>query len=160
MDTTSSIAWFKENLKFDWGVAPLPYGKRKSVQFAGTNLAVYSHLDEAGRKAAFRFLRFMTTDESTIYWSLNTGYLPVRESAIKSKEYQDMMEKDPRYKVGIESLRYAVVQPRIAAWEMIRGIVDDAMFEALSRRNSPEATLERAVRMSNYLISNVTGRKL
>lgn len=159
IDTTSRISRFEGKLDFDWGVALLPRGTTRRYQFAGTNLAVFSHLSEKKRKAAIKFVKYMASPDATIYWSINTGYLPVRKSAINSPRYQQFINSHPRYKVGIESLKYAVVQPKVAAWEMIRGIVDDAMFEAMSLRNAPEVALERAARMSNHLMSSISGKK-
>ena len=157
IDTTSRIGSFQKNAKFNWGVSLLPAGTTRKYQFAGTNLAIFSHLSPEKRKAAVRFVRFMTNKESTTYWAINTGYLPVRTSAIKSAEYQKLIKQDPRYGYGIEALKYAVVQPKVAAWEMIRGIVDDAMFEAISLRKTPGDALNRAVELANHLIRNISG---
>ena len=157
IDTTSRIGYFRKKAKFNWGVALLPKGTTRKYQFAGTNLAIFSHLSPEKRKAAVKFVRFMASKDSTIYWSMNTGYLPVRKSAINSKEYQGKIKQDPRYGYGIEALKYAVVQPKVAAWEMIRGIVDDAMFEAISLRKTPGDALNRAVELANHLIRNISG---
>jgi len=157
IDTTSRISYFKKRAKFNWGVALLPRGSTRKYQFAGTNLAIFSHLSPRKKKAAVEFVRYMSGKKATIFWSLNTGYLPVRKSAINSAEYKARLKDDPRYGYGIEALKYAVVQPKVAAWEMIRGIVDDAMFEAISLRKSPSDALNRAVQLANHLIRNISG---
>ena len=159
IDTTSRIGRFKNKLNFDWGVAPLPKGTVRRYQFAGTNIAIFSHLSPEKKKAAIKFARFLISKDATLYWALNTGYLPVRKSAIQSKEYQNLIKKDPRYGVGVEELDYAVCQPKLAAWEMIRGIIDDAMFEAMSLRKSPQVALNMAAKMSNHLIKNILGKQ-
>ncbi|MFP4497888.1 MAG: ABC transporter substrate-binding protein [Vulcanimicrobiota bacterium] len=157
IDTTSRIQSFKEKADFKWGVAMLPRGNTRKLQFAGTNLAVFSHLSPKKRTAALKFLDYMTSREATLHWAVNTGYLPVRVSAINSKEYQNLLEQDPRYKVAITSLEYAVVQPKVAGWEMIRGIINDAMYDAISLRFTPDQALNRAVDMSNQILKNLSG---
>lgn len=157
IDTTSRIGNFQKKLKFNWGVSMLPKGTTRRYQFAGTNLAVFSHLKPDQKAAAVKFIRYLSSKEATIYWAVNTGYLPVKKSAIASPEYQALLKSDPRYKIGIEALQYAVVQPKVAAWEMIRGIVDDAMFEAISLRKTPQMALDRAVELANHLIRNISG---
>ncbi|WP_289682986.1 ABC transporter substrate-binding protein [Romboutsia ilealis] len=56
------------NNKFEIGVAPYP-AKQKT--------------------AAYEFLKFLTTKENQITWAKDTGYIPVRESAINSDEYKN-----------------------------------------------------------------------
>lgn len=159
IETTSRIPGFIKEKKFEVGVALLPQGTTRKYQFAGTNLAVFSHLDPPRKKAAVRFVHFMTGRESTLFWAKNTGYLPVRRSAIESPEYQELLKSEPRYRVGVDALQYAKVQPKTAAWEMIRGIVDDAIFEAISQRETSPVALERASQMSDQLITNLTVQK-
>jgi ABC-type glycerol-3-phosphate transport system substrate-binding protein len=157
IDTTSRMPNFTEKAKFNWGVTLLPKGTTRKYQFAGTNLAIFSHLSGEKRKAAAEFVRFLCSKEATTTWALKTGYLPVRTSVIGSAEYQAQIKKDSRYQVGIDALKYAVVQPKVAAWEMIRGIIDDAMFEAISLRKTPQKALDRAVELANHLIRNISG---
>ncbi|MCE1245179.1 MAG: ABC transporter substrate-binding protein [Firmicutes bacterium] len=157
IDTTSRMPNFIEKAKFNWGVALLPKGTTRRYQFAGTNLAIFSHLSGEKRKAAAEFVRFLCSKEATTTWALKTGYLPVRTSVINGAEYQAQIKKDSRYQVGIDALKYAVVQPKVAAWEMIRGIIDDAMFEAISLRKTPQKALDRAVELANHLIRNISG---
>lgn len=157
IDTTSRISHFKERAKFNWGVALLPAGSTRKYQFAGTNLAIFSHLTPEKKRAAVEFVKYLSSRDVTTQWALKTGYLPVRTSAINSNTYQSEMKADPRFAVGIEAIKYAVVQPKVAAWEMIRGIVDDAMFEAISLRKTPKSALDRAVELANHLIRNISG---
>ncbi len=158
IDTTSRLPSMIEKTDFQLGVVPLPRGTHQRYQFAGTNLAIFSHLSGERLQAARKFVRFMSDTDSTLFLALHTGYLPVRKSAIESPMYQELLKKDPRYQVGISALEYAEVQPKVAAWEMIRGILDDTMFDAISRRTDPDKALDRAQKMANHLIMNLTGK--
>ena len=159
IETTSRIGSFEKAQGLEFGVTLLPRGTTQAFCFAGTNLAIFSQSAPEKQKAAWKFVRFLTSPEITTDWAIKTGYLPVRQSAIQSAKYQDFVKTHPEYHVGIEALQYAVVQPRVSAWESIRGILDDAMFEALSRKYTSEDAVQKAVSLSNDLLSYLQGKR-
>lgn len=71
--------------KFEIGVAPYP---AKEVMQQGTDLFVFNSATAEQKAAAYEFLKFLTTKENQITWAKDTGYIPVRESAINSDEYK------------------------------------------------------------------------
>jgi multiple sugar transport system substrate-binding protein len=159
IETTSRIGGFRRAKGLSFGVVMLPSGTTRAYQFAGTNLAIFSHSSPEKQKAAWKFIKFLTSPEITTEWAIGTGYLPVRQSAIKSPKYQEYIRANPEYSVGIEALKYATSQPRVAAWESIRGILDDAMFEALSRKYTSEDAIQKAVSLSNDLLAYLQGKR-
>jgi multiple sugar transport system substrate-binding protein len=158
IDTTSRLASLENQLK-ELGVAPLPRGSEPAVQAAGTNLAIFSRSPAPAQKAAWRFVRWLTSPAITARWAEQTGYLPVRVSAAQSPDYQAFLQQHPSYAVGLKELQHAVIQPRTPAWESIRGILDDAMFEAISRKSTPQDALARAQSLANDLLSSLQGRQ-
>ncbi|WP_312258195.1 ABC transporter substrate-binding protein [Romboutsia ilealis] len=74
------------NNKFEIGVAPYP---AKEVMQQGTDLFVFNSATAEQKTAAYEFLKFLTTKENQITWAKDTGYIPVRESAINSDEYKN-----------------------------------------------------------------------
>lgn len=158
IETTSRIGGFRRTEGLDFGVSMLPTGSTRAYQFAGTNLAIFARSSPEKQQAAWRFMKFLTSPEVTTEWAIGTGYLPVRTSAINGKTWQEYIKKNPEYGVGIKALQFAVVQPRVSAWESIRGILDDAMFEALSRKYTPDDAIQRAASLSNDLLDALQGR--
>ena len=157
--TTSAYMKLLHNGHFKLGVAPLPgaAGLSPRVAFAGTNLAMFRTRPDR-QAASWKLIRYLTSPAVTAKWALRTGYLPVRLSGVKGSEFQAFLSKHPDYRTSaIDMLRYARVQPKVSAWESIRGIIDDAMFEAISRRSSPQDALNRAVAISNDLIRKLLG---
>lgn len=71
--------------KFEAGVAPYP--AEYAIQ-QGTDLFVFNSASAEQKTAAFEYLKFLTSKESQITWAKDTGYLPIRKSAIESEEYQ------------------------------------------------------------------------
>lgn len=72
--------------KFEIGVAPYPTSA--SLQ-QGTDLYVFSTATAEQKTAAYEYLKFLTTTENQIKWASETGYIPVRQSAIESEEYKN-----------------------------------------------------------------------
>ena len=72
--------------KFEVGVAPYP--SKPSLQ-QGTDVYMFSSATPEQRTAAYEYLKFMTTTESQITWAKETGYIPVRKSAIDSDQYKN-----------------------------------------------------------------------
>ena len=46
---------------------------------------------EPPQAAVWEYIKFLTSTESTVYWAMNTGYLPVRQSGFDSDEFQTYM---------------------------------------------------------------------
>lgn len=72
--------------KFEVGAAPYP--SKPSLQ-QGTDVYMFSSATSEQRTAAYEYLKFMTTTESQITWAKETGYIPVRKSAIDSDQYKN-----------------------------------------------------------------------
>ena len=74
------------NGKFEIGVAPYP--AKHSIQ-QGTDLYMFSSASAEQRTAAYEYLKFLTTTENQVTWAKASGYIPARQSAIDSEEYQN-----------------------------------------------------------------------
>ncbi|OOB77963.1 MAG: sugar ABC transporter substrate-binding protein [Epulopiscium sp. Nele67-Bin001] len=71
--------------KFEVGVAPYP--ANLAIQ-QGTDLFVFSTASDEQQRAAYEYLKFLTDTDTQIKWAINTGYLPIRETAFTSEEYK------------------------------------------------------------------------
>ena len=83
------------------GVAPIPHAAGKSYQVIsqGPDLAFLDHENENRAKATWLFYKLFSSTKYTSAWALATGYVPIRYSAIESKdymEYADVESKDPK----------------------------------------------------------------
>jgi sn-glycerol 3-phosphate transport system substrate-binding protein len=127
MRSTGSIQWFKDNVTFDWGVAPFALGPNKSVSLGGGNVYMFKRTTEQEQLAAWEFLRFLTSTENQIRWSLATGYMVSRKSAFESDEIQEIFSTDPRYRVTYDQIPYSFPRPKVEAWPEIEDIIEEAM---------------------------------
>lgn len=70
--------------KFEYAAAPYP--AQYSVQ-QGTDIYMFSTADENQQVAAFQYMMYLTNADSQVTWAIDTGYIPVRTSAVDSEEY-------------------------------------------------------------------------
>ena len=109
--STAFLAYFEENCKFEFGTAFLPGDKQRAVPTGGTFFVVMKKAPDEKKKAAWTFLKWMTEKDQTITWSRNTGYMPVRKSALEDPELKAFYEKNPNYTTAMDQLQYAVKFP-------------------------------------------------
>jgi sn-glycerol 3-phosphate transport system substrate-binding protein len=102
--STGSLTTILANAKFNVGAAFLPEETTFGCCTGGAGLAVLATAPKERQDAAFKYLAFATSPAITTYWSQNTGYLPVRKSAIASSAMQEFFAKHPTYKVAVEQL--------------------------------------------------------
>ncbi len=131
MRSTGSIQWFKDHVKFDFGVAPFTLGKVKAVSLGGGNVYMLKKTSPEQQRAAWEFLKYLTSKKNQIYWSLNTGYMVSRKSAFSSPEIQEVFKKDPRYRVTYDQLPYAFPRPKVAQWKEIEDMIRTAMTKII-----------------------------
>ncbi|GAB6156026.1 ABC transporter substrate-binding protein [Desulfosporosinus burensis] len=59
------------------------------------------------KEAAFEWIKYMTSSEITAQWSIKTGYLPVRNSAMTTDSYQKFAEENPQIMVPYNQTKLA-----------------------------------------------------
>jgi sn-glycerol 3-phosphate transport system substrate-binding protein len=101
--STGGLTRFVKEATFDWGTAFLPEGPAGfGCPTGGSGMAVMAASEK--QDAAFKFVAFGSTPENTAWWSLQTGYMPVRKSAVELPELTDFYEKNPQAKVAVDQL--------------------------------------------------------
>ncbi|KAA8813040.1 extracellular solute-binding protein [Lactobacillus crispatus] len=82
--STANEAYLKQGLKkgYTYGVAARP--STMNVQ-QGTDIYMLTAMQKS---AAFKYLKFLTSKSSQLYWAKQTGYMPVNTAAINDKVYQ------------------------------------------------------------------------
>lgn len=114
---------------WELGVAPLPGNKVNAANMAGTNIVMFSQ-DTNKQLAAWEYLKFLTSTESTSKWAVSTGYLPVRQSAYETAEYKAYMAENICAAACYEQSKDFFYSPTFNASNDIRNSVAPA-FEQL-----------------------------
>jgi len=151
--TCAGIKFAEENLPWELGIAPLPYIENKSVLLGGAGLVVFSY-SSARRKAALDFLTWLTNMENSIKWHEQTGYLPLRKSAIDSIELQSFHKLNPNYKVPIDQLPYSRPPDFTPFLPQIDRIVRHAIEDIMINRKNPGPVLDEAAKKVDVLMKS------
>lgn len=82
---------------FEWSATPIPQQSEetKAVIQQGTNVVIMQQENISDQEvyAAYEFAKFLGSYEANLYWTMNTGYLPIRQSVVDSEEYQNYISE-------------------------------------------------------------------
>ncbi|MCX7622297.1 MAG: extracellular solute-binding protein [Thermomicrobium sp.] len=117
MASTASLRGIQNSAGFPVGTAFLPEGpKGFACCTGGSGLAILKNKPAEIQRAAFEYLAFATSPENTMWWSQNTGYMPVRKSAIASPEMQQFYQQNPNFKTAVDQLPKTRQQDAARVW--------------------------------------------
>jgi len=103
--STASLAGIESNAKFGVGTGFLPKGPGGfGCCTGGSGLALLASSAEEKRAAAFAYVQFATSPEHTAWWSQNTGYMPVRKSALESPSMTAFYKEKPNFQTAVKQL--------------------------------------------------------
>lgn len=86
--STAGESFIKSGAEGKFEVGASRYPMKKSMQ-QGTDIYMFADAKPMQKTAAFEYMKFLVSKESQLHWAKETGYIPVRKSAIEDKEYQD-----------------------------------------------------------------------
>lgn len=144
----ASIAFWPQGLQysvaFKPAVAPVPMGASAAVPLIGAQLVVLKSATEEERRGAVAFWQFLMEPENLATWVKASYYLPARRAALPLLEawYQE----DPSRRVALTQLETAVSRPRIGAYAVWQGFLEEALEKSLRGGVPPEVALEEAQR--------------
>ncbi|MFC0245525.1 extracellular solute-binding protein [Falsochrobactrum ovis] len=105
--STASHAAVEASAQFPWNATFLPHEKDRtahnSVIGGGALWAMKGHSDEEYKGAA-AFFDFLAKPETQVWWSKNTGYVPVTTTAYEALKEEGYFEKHPTRAIAIEQL--------------------------------------------------------
>jgi len=149
--TCAGIKFAEENLPWELGIAPLPYIENKSVLLGGAGIVTFAK-SSSKRRSAMNFINWLTNEENSIRWHKETGYLPIRKSAIESFELQGFHRLNPNYKVPVEQLSYSRPPDFTPYLPQIDQIVRFAIEDIMINRKDPGIILNNAAEKVNELL--------
>ncbi len=141
-----------DNLPWDLGVAMLPSHKATVTTLGGGSIAIINGISKERRDAAWEFMKWITNTKNTLYWYENTGYLPVRKSALNSLQIRLIWKKFPQLKPAIEAIPYARPRPVNVDIIQIRHILYTAIEEVKHSVETPQQAFNDAAKKVNEIL--------
>ncbi|MCF6136623.1 ABC transporter substrate-binding protein [Pseudalkalibacillus berkeleyi] len=136
------------------GAKPMPTfkGEELSVPTGGTSGVIPKNASEEQQQAAFEFIKYFSEPDVTEQWAKETGYLPVRHSAIEKME--SFFEKNPNFKVAVEELKHAKPTPLFPSWNEIENEAISKAFDQVFVDNVPaEEALKNAQKKAEKILN-------
>ena len=132
------------SIGFELAAAPVPIAEGGRVPLGGAQLVVMRGANDAQRRAAFAFWRFLVEPENLATWIEASYYIPLRRSAVPLLD--GFYAEDPNRAAALAQLELAVPRPRVPAFNAWRALIDEALERTLRGNQSPEAALAEAQR--------------
>ncbi|SOC44612.1 ABC transporter substrate-binding protein [Ureibacillus acetophenoni] len=128
----------------EWSTAVLPSDAQSAAPFAGTNVTMFNHLSDEEKLAAWQYMKFLINTDNTIYWAQQSGYIPVRQSALDSDEWKSYVEENPTYGVAQQQLEYGFYDPRVKGAYAFKNAVAKELDKVFLGEYTVEEGLEAA----------------
>lgn len=134
------------------GEAQFPAGpKGRVTELYGAPLMMFSKASSAEKQAGWLLMKWLTEPVQTAYWSENTGYMPVRRSALKlMKSYY---RQHPQQRASVAELDTARVEPALAGWSKAQNDIGTLLLQGLTNQKSPMQTMKEAAQRVNSDLS-------
>lgn len=141
--------------RFDYGVAMLPEGPaQRATVVAGEYLSIFKQSENP--EEAWEFVKWIIDPETQAFWSMESGYLPVRESVVEVEAFQEFLEERPDQRAFVEQMQYAQAQRPIDFYTMrIQRLIADAIEQATVGGEAPQTALSEAAAEANSLLQQV-----
>lgn len=156
MDGPWNLPRYKNLLKnLDWAFAPLPAGPVKQATVVGGEyLAIFKQSEHPD--AAWKFIKWLTKPEVQAFWSMKSGYLPIRHAVKEVPEFKEYLEKNPNFKVFVDQMEYGHAQKPIdyGGLEITRNMAE-AIEKATIGNQDPKTALDQAAAKSNAVLQRV-----
>jgi multiple sugar transport system substrate-binding protein len=146
IDTIAGRTYVEQSTKgkFQWAWAPVPVWKTRNVPFAGTDIIMFSTAKEDEKRAAWEFMKYLISPEVTAYWAVNTGYLPVRKSALQTTIWKQAAKADPLIEIPLQQIDNAKMDPQLSVWTEIRNVVSTMFNDFINGKVDMETAIKRA----------------
>jgi sn-glycerol 3-phosphate transport system substrate-binding protein len=144
--SSSTLPSLVRDAPFELGVGMVPAveGKDRVAPIGGGSLVIFKNSNPYILEAAWEFVKFMTSEASSLYLSTHTGYLPLYKSSLEWPEMQAYLEQNPLVRAPLEQLQYAYAIPVFPSL----GTSDSALRQAVEAvelgASDPQAALDQA----------------
>jgi sn-glycerol 3-phosphate transport system substrate-binding protein len=153
--STGALGHMRSNSKnFELGVAYMPSHVKRGVLIGGASLISFKGISEDQKKAAWKFMEYLTSPKMAGRWSRFTGYFSPRIQAYDLPEMKAYLEKDPNAKIALSQLKYA--NPWYSTYETVavRKAMENQMAALLTDKDlSPMEAAQTAQKEAEALMA-------
>lgn len=151
-----ALALITNRARFRWSVAPIPAGSAGPVLNAGGgNFVLFARTSPERQRAVWEFIKWMTSPANTAFYSMRSGYLPVRTSAMDDAQLKAYHRQYPMARKSVElSLQYGRGRMVILNVEKgVRQFLVPALEAVLLGSADPKQALDEAAAKANAALA-------
>jgi len=150
--STGSLTFVRERANFSFDVAFQPKGKQYGVYTGGGNLFIFNNIPEERQEAAWKFIQWMSSLETSARWCRQTGYLAVTPAAWELPSMKEFAKRVPQSKVALAQLKFAQRELMPHNFPQIKDIINTAIENALAGSLTPEEALAGAQKEADEIL--------
>ena len=132
------------NLDVGVGFVPFEEGHQPGVATSGGAAIIPKQLAPEKRRAAWQYLKWLVSTERTAEFSRQTGYVPVRKSAVELLKKSGFYSEHPNHLIAVEQLAFAKEAPPVPTWNRARSGIVQGMIRCLRDDQKADISLTRA----------------
>lgn len=141
--SSAGIAHVIPVAEIDWSTAVLPTWEGEQLTLlAGNDLGLFASASEEEQEAFVAYLEFLLEPENTAFWAAHTGYVPVRQSALESEDWQELLEEEPYHEAPTQMLDAAMASPTFENYGTARNAILDAYEDIYTSGDDVQETLD------------------
>lgn len=151
--TTGNMANIKSNATFDFGTCFMPGNKQQGAPTGGGNFYISSGISDERIQAAWKFIKFATDTNRAAQWSLDTGYVPTRQSCFETDLIKNYYNEVPQAKIAYEQLPFA--RPELTTYNAaeIWRVLNDNIQSAVTGEVSAKEALDNAQKEAEEILA-------
>ena len=156
--STGSLPSIVQNADFEFGVSGVP-GRDGGFYTVtgGGNLYLVSDVDEATAQQAADFVAWLTSPERSADWSIRTGYIATRMSALETEAWQAYVQEVPQAAEAAETIEQAGREMSVQSLAEVLDIFHGYVLRVLSGELSPEEAMASAQQEADAILSIYRG---
>lgn len=142
--TSGNLGNIRKNAAFNFGVAPFPGNPKPASVLGGGNLYIFKDASDEEKAAAFKFIKFITSDDILADWAVQTGYVAPRDGSWQTQIMKNYVAEVPQALVALKQIPDSV--PEFSTHENARTTkaLNDALAAALTGAKAPDKALADA----------------
>lgn len=127
-----------------YATAPLPKDKKAATQFQGTNLVIFNSATDQQKLAAWELMKYLTDKAQTIYWAQQTGYVPVRTSALNDSSWKSYIKQNPAYAAAEQQFSAGYYYPHVPGSTAMKNAISKDISDVLLGTKTVDQGLKAA----------------
>lgn len=142
--------WATENT-IKLGAIEMPYFDHPSVALGGNTLVMFNK-DANADEAAWKLIKYLSSAEKQTEFAIKTGYLPIHKTGKDLDIAKEAIASNPLYNIAFKQLDYSWSYINFDEMGTMDVILQEALDEIETSKQTPEAALNDAANKLNLEI--------